>query len=145
MFWMSSSFDRKTASEHLLTAVVEALCEQGHTVHIIQKDTGGPQRKLPAQLEALGVTTQCIPFTTPQKSNLIARYLADIKYVFACRKHIRKQDGYGAVFMQSTNVAGFVMHMLKSRLPGIPVTYNVQDIFPYNAGFSGIRVETVCA
>lgn len=137
LFWMSISFDRRTPSEHLLTAMVEALYEQGHTVHIIQKNTNGPLPKLPAPLEALGVTTQCIPCTPPQKSNLIARYLADIKYVFACRKHVRKKDDYGAVFMQSTNVAGFVMHMLKHRLPGVPVTYNVQDIFPDNAGFSG--------
>ena len=137
LFWMSSSFDRKTASEHLLTAMVEALYDQGHSVHIIQKDTAGPLPKLPAALEALGVTTDCLAFTPPAKSNLIARYLADIKYVFACKKYIRKQDGYGAAFMQSTNVAGFVMGMLKKRLPGVPVTYNVQDIFPDNAGFSG--------
>lgn len=137
LFWMSSSFDRKSASEHLLSAMVEALCQQGHTVHIIQKDTNGPQPKLPASLEQMGVTTNCIPFAAPKKSNLIARYLADIKYVFACRKHIRKKDSYGAVFMQSTNVAGFAMHMLKNRLPGAPVTYNVQDIFPDNAGCSG--------
>ena len=137
LFWMSSSFDRKTASEHLLTAMVEALYEQGHTVHIIQKDTDGPLPRLPAVLENLGVTTHCVPFIAAQKSNLIARYLADIKYVWTCRKYIRKQDAYGAAFMQSTNVAGFVMHMLKHRLPGVPVTYNVQDIFPDNAGFSG--------
>ena len=136
LFWMSSSFDRKTASEHLLMAVVEALYEQGHTVHIIQKDTGGPLPKLPAKLERLGVTTQCIPFVAAQKRHLIARYLADIKYVCACRKYICK-DVYGAAFMQSTNVAGFVMYMLKHRLLGVPVTYNVQDIFPDNAGFSG--------
>lgn len=137
LFWMSGSFDRKTPSEHLLTAMVEALYEQGHTVHIIQKDANGPLPKLPVPLEALGVTTQCVPCNLPKKSNLIARYLADIKYVTTCKKYIRKQDGYDAVFMQSTNVAGFVMHMLKRRLPGVPVTYNVQDIFPDNAGFSG--------
>lgn len=120
-----------------MTAIVEALYEQGHTVHIIQKDTAGPQPKLPAALEALGVTTKCIPFEPAGKSNLIARYLADIKYVAACKKHICKQEGYGAVFMQSNNVAGFAVRMLKKRLPGVPVTYNVQDIFPDNAGCSG--------
>ena len=137
LFWMNGSFDRRTPSEHLLTAMVQALYEQGHTVHIIQKDTSGPLPQLPASLEALGVTGQCIPSPTPRKNNLIGRYLADIRYVLACRKHIRRQDGYGAAFMQSNNVAGFAMHLLKKRLPGIPVTFNVQDIFPYNAAFSG--------
>lgn len=137
LFWMSGSFDRRTPSEHLLTAMIEALHQKGHTVHILQKDTSGPLSQLPETLQKLGVTTTCVKVSPPKKSNFVARYLSDVGYVLACKKHIRKQDDYGAVFLQSTNVAGFAMGLLKNRLPGIPVTYNVQDIFPYNAVYSG--------
>ena len=137
LYWMSGSFDRRTPSEHLLTAIIEALYQKGHTVHILQKDTSGPLPQLPETLQKLGVTTTCVQVSLPKKSNFIARYLSDARYVMACKKHIRKRDGYGAVFLQSTNVAGFAMGLLKNRLPGIPVTYNVQDIFPYNAVYSG--------
>jgi len=137
LFWMSVGFDRRTPSEHLLTAMIEALYQKGHTVHILQKDTTGPLPKLPEALQRLGVRTTCIKMPLPKKSNFIARYFSDVRYVMACRKFIRKKDAYDAVFLQSTNVAGFATGLLKNRLPGAPVTYNVQDIFPYNAVYSG--------
>ena len=40
LMWMGGNFDRRTPSEHLLVAIVQALYAAGHTVHIIQKDTG---------------------------------------------------------------------------------------------------------
>lgn len=137
LFWLGVGFDRRTPSAHLLTAMIEALYKKGHSVHVIQKETGGQLPKLPSRLEELGVTTQCIPAALPKKSDFVARYLADVRYVYACKKHIKKQDEFDAIFMQSTNVAGFAIRMLKSRMPNATVTYNVQDIFPYNAAFSG--------
>ena len=141
LFWMSGSFDRRTPSEHLLTAMIEALYAKGHTVHIIQKDTGGPLAELPECLKALGVTTTCVPSSMPKKSNFIARYLADMKYVSKSAHYIKRQDSYEAVFMQSTNVAGFAIRALKSKTRNACITYNVQDIFPYNAAYSGSLVR----
>ena len=48
LFWLSGSFDRRGPSEHLLTDMVQALYKKGHTVHILQKNTNGPQDALPA-------------------------------------------------------------------------------------------------
>ena len=39
LFWLSIGLDRRTPSEHLLTAMIEALYKRGHTVHILHKDT----------------------------------------------------------------------------------------------------------
>lgn len=137
LFWMGGGFDRRTPSEHLLVAIVEMLYKQGHTVHTMQKNTGGPLPPLPKSLVDLGVTTEVISCRTPKKKNFIARYLTDVAYVCACRKRIRKTDGYDAVFVQSTNVAGAAVGMIRRRLGKVPITFNVQDIFPYNAAFSG--------
>lgn len=133
--WLFSGFDRHITSEHLLTAVIAALCDAGHSVHVIQKDTGGPLPSLPQSLSSYPVTTQAVPFKAADKGNLVARYLADLKYIQSCKKHIDKD--YDAVFIQSTTVGGFAVQAVRSRLKNAIVTFNVQDIFPYNAAFSG--------
>ena len=137
LMWMGGSFDRRTPSEHLLVAIVQALYANGHTVHIIQKDTGGSLPKLPESLVKLGVTTDCIPCQLAAKSNFIARYLVELKYVWKCKTIVRKYKEYDAVFNQSSNVAGFMAFVVKHTMPRARLTYNVQDIFPENAAYIG--------
>ncbi|MBR4710787.1 MAG: glycosyltransferase family 4 protein [Clostridia bacterium] len=135
LFWMFIGFDRHATSEHLLSAVIERLCEAGHTVHIIQKNSGGDLPAIPPRLSKYDVTTDVIPFQAVDKGNFIARYLTELKYVKACKKHITSD--YDAVFIQSTNVAGFAVRQIRKKLPNAIVTFNVQDIFPYNLAYSG--------
>ena len=135
LFWMFTGFDRHVTSEHLLSAVIEQLCVAGHSVHILQKDTDGDLPAIPKTLSGYDVTTDAIPFQAASKGNFVARYLAELKYIRACRKHICA--GYDAVFLQSNNAAGFAVRMLRRKLPKARLTFNVQDIFPYNAALSG--------
>lgn len=135
LFWMFIGFDRHATSEHLLSAVIEQLCKEGHTVHIIQKDTGGSRPPIPESLTGYPITTDVIPFEAAAKDKLIARYLVELKYINACKKYIT--PGYDAVFIQSNNVAGFAVKAIRRKLPQAIVTFNVQDVFPYNALFSG--------
>lgn len=137
LFWLSIGLDRRTPSEHLLTAIVQKLCEQGHCVHIIQKETGGQLPKIPEVLHDLPVTTECIHVRQAKKNNFIARYLVDVVYVLKCCSALRNCKDCGAVFNQSSNVAGLMVYALRCILPGRPVTFNVQDIFPENAVYSG--------
>lgn len=137
LMWMGGNFDRRTPSEHLLVAIVQALYADGHTVHIIQKDTGGPLPKLPSELVELGVTTDCIPCQLASKGNFVARYLVELRYVWKCRRLIKKYRDYDAVFNQSSNVAGFMAFVVKHNMPKARLTYNVQDIFPENAAYIG--------
>jgi len=132
---MFSGFDRHTTSEHLLSAVIEQLCIAGHSVHIIQKNTGGCFPSVPEKLAEYPVSTDAIPFKAADKGNFIARYLADLKYANACKKHI--SSGYDAVFIQSNNVEGFAARIVRNKMPEAILTLNIQDIFPYNAVFGG--------
>ena len=136
LFWMGGSFDRRTPSEHLLTAMVEAICAQGHQVHILQKNTAGDKPLLPACLKEIGVTTTAISCNQPAKSNFVARYLTDVAYVVKCQKWLKKHRDFDRVFLQSSNVAGFQTTVLKRCLPAAPAVFNVQDIFPENAAYS---------
>lgn len=135
LFWMFIGFDQHATSEHLLSAVIERLCEAGHSVHIIQKNTGGNLSSIPEKLQKYQVTTDVIPYQAADKGNFIARYLTEMKYINACKKHITSD--YDAVFIQSTNVAGFAVKAVRSKLPKAIVTFNIQDIFPYNLVYSG--------
>ena len=135
LFWMFIGFDQHATSEHLLYAVIERLCEAGHSVHIIQKNTGGSLPSIPLKLLKYDVTTNVIPYQKADKGNFIARYITELKYINACKRHIATD--YDAVFVQSTNVAGFAIKAIRKKLPKAIVTYNVQDIFPYNLAYSG--------
>ncbi len=135
LFWMFIGFDQHTTSEHLLSAVIERLCEAGHFVHIIQKNTGGNLCAIPEKLSKYDVTTDAIPCQVAAKENFIARYLTELKYIYACKKYITSD--YDAVFIQSTNVAGFAVKAVRNKLSKAIVTFNVQDIFPYNLVYSG--------
>lgn len=137
LMWMDGSFDRRTPSEHLLVAIVQALYANGHTVHIIQQNTGGPLDVLPKELVDLGVTTDCVPCQMAAKGNLTGRYLAGLGYIWRCRKAIWKHRDCEAVFNQSSNAAGVMAFMVKRLLPKARLTYNVQDIFPENAAYIG--------
>ncbi len=132
---MFIGFDQHATSEHLLSAVVEQLCKAGHSVHIIQKNTGGNLPAIPEKLKGFNITTDVIPFKAADKSNFVARYVAELHYINACKKHITSD--YDAVFIQSNNVAGFAVRAVRKSLPKAIVTFNVQDIFPYNAMYSG--------
>lgn len=137
LFWLSIGLDRRTPSEHLLTDMVEALYQQGHTVHVLQKNTNGPKEALPQRMLELGVETTRIDCTPPQKDNLAARFLADVKYVLQCVKWLKAHRNFDRIFMQSSNVAGIQTRILRHIQKGIPVIFNVQDIFPENAVYSG--------
>lgn len=135
LFWMFIGFDRHATSEHLLSAVIDRLCEAGNTVHIIQKNTGGNLPPIPEKLIRYNVTTDVIPYQAADKGNFIARYLTELKYINVCKNYITSD--YDAVFIQSTTVAGFAVRAIRKKLPKAVVTFNVQDIFPYNLSFSG--------
>jgi glycosyltransferase involved in cell wall biosynthesis len=135
LFWMFIGFDKQATSEHLLSAAIEQLCIVGHSVHIIQKNTGGPQPLIPEKLSKYSVTTDAIPFQAADKGNLIARYLTELKYIKSCKKYF--SSDYDAVFIQSTTVAGFAVRAVRKKMPKTKITFNVQDIFPYNAVFGG--------
>ena len=137
LFWMNIGFDTHTTSEHLLNAVIEQLAKSGHCVHVIQMLNGKSRPVLPQNLINLGVSTDGVFHKAPNKSNFVARYLSAINYYFKCRSVLKTHKDSDAVFIQSTNVAGIAVYLAKRYMKNAKITFNVQDIFPYNAMFSG--------
>ena len=135
LFLLTIGLDRHETSEHLLTAIIEQLCINGHSVHIIQKKTGGDLDPIPPKLSGYEITTDTIPFSPPSKNKFLSRYIVDIKYLLECKKRIKQE--YDAVFIQSNKTMGLAVKLIKGKLPGARITINVQDIFPYNAFYVG--------
>ena len=135
LFWLFIGLDRQETSEHLLVSVIEQLCRSGHEVYIIQKYTGGDLPSIPSRLSGYPVTTTTIPFEKAAKGNFIARYYKELIYISKCKKHFKQ--GYDAVFIQSNTVAGFAVKAVSKKLPKAKITFNVQDIFPYNLMYCG--------
>ncbi len=135
--WLSIGLDRRTPSEHLLTGIFSSLRKQGNIVHVLQKNTAGNLPPLNQEMIDLGIITTLVPCAQTRKNNLVFRYLSDLWYVARCVKHLRKLRDVDAVFLQSSNVAGFQVFLLRRLLPSVRITYNVQDIFPENAVYLG--------
>lgn len=135
LFWMFIGFDKHTTSEHLMTAIIEQLCKHGHSVHVIQKSTGGTLPPIPDSLSGYSVSTDVIFFQDADKRNFVARYLKEKQYINECKKFLKKD--FDAVFIQSTTVCGFAVRAVRKKIPNAIITFNVQDIFPYNAVYSG--------
>ena len=136
------SFDTQYSDYHIMRDIITGLLERGHDVTLIQKqylDT--PQ--YPQQFKKyLGNQLQVhnIRFEKKAKSDLKARYLADLMYYRqACR--LMKKDKPDKIFLQSNNTAFFTVFYAKHILK-CPILYNEQDIFPENAFFAGILSES---
>ena len=132
---MSTSFH--TTSRHLLIAILDELCQKGHSVTILKKQVNNETEDLPAELKDKNIKSISVPAKSSDKANLIARYFTDIKYIRACGKYLKSQH-YDAVFVQSSNVAGLLYRELEKKQSNAIKTFNVQDIFPENARFSGV-------
>lgn len=134
---MSTSF--QTTSRHLLIAILEQLVKDGNKITVIKKQYDSEKEDLPTELSNKDIEVISIPCAPPKKSNFIARYFNDIKYINKCKKQLKSE--FDAVFIQSSNVAGLVMKAVCKKYPNAIKTFNVQDAFPQNAGFSGLLSE----
>lgn len=108
------SFDTQYSDYHIMRDIVLGLLERGHEVNLIQKqylDT--PQ--YPQQFEKYlkgQLQVQNIRFEKKAKTDLKARYLADLSYYKqACT--LMKKDKPNKIFLQSNNTAFFTVFYAK--------------------------------
>lgn len=135
------SFDTQYSDYHIMRDIIVGLLERGHEVNLIQKQYMDTPRYPDAFKMYLGsqLQVQNIRFEKKAKSNLKARYLADLSYYRqAC--HLLRKSKPDKIFLQSNNTAFFTVFYAKHVLK-CPLLYNEQDVFPENAFFAGILSE----
>lgn len=128
--WSGSSFESSYASYHLMEEIILAMLDSGHTVYLIQmkrSDGALPDRlKMNEHLHVIN-----IPWINLEKTNFIKRYIRQIEYYRESAKKLKEIPNLKAVFVQSNNVA--IIPIRAAKKLGVPVLYNVQDIFPIDA------------
>lgn len=132
------SFDTQYSDYHLMRDIIVGMLERGNEVNLIQKQyLEAP--KYPKQFDKYldnQLSVQNIQFKKQEKSDLKARYIADLCYYRKACLLMRKNKP-DKIFLQSNNTAFFTIFYAKHILK-IPILYNEQDIFPENALFAGI-------
>ena len=137
LFEMTSSFSNPSTSGHLMEAIIVRLAEQGHDVHVLQMLKPDDDLILPDTLKEYNIKTDGVRVKPQKKNNYVARYLYALKHCYLYKRILIEQNDADAIFIQSTNAAGLTVWMARRYLKKAVVTFNVQDIFPYNLMYSG--------
>ena len=131
LFVLSLGFDRPGPSIHLLTALLSALARRGHTLTVVQHNTGGPGPELPKELADAGVAARTIFLPAPRKDNFALRYLNRKKYARAAAHQMA--GAYDLIYIHSCQNLNDFVRAARKRCPGAKLVLNVQDVFPQNA------------
>lgn len=147
LFIMNNSFSTSSTSEHLMKAVIERLAESGNHVHVLQMLKPGDTLTFPESLlkytteeknNSKGfITTEGVQIRPQKKTSFALRYLHAVRHFLLYGKLLRIHKDARVVFVQSTNVAGVAIWLVRRYIKEAAITYNVQDIMPYNLAFSG--------
>ena len=135
------SFDTQYSDYHIMRDMILGLLSKGHTVELIQKqyfETPNYPEAFHRYLDKQLIIHN-IRFEKKAKSNLKARYVADIAYYRQACRMLKKMKP-DRIFLQSNNTAFYTVFYAKHILK-CPLVYNEQDIFPENAYFAGILSE----
>ncbi len=139
ILFLASSLRVPNPSWHLMKALMEDVLDAGIEIHAIQRHRSDatmppfPDSILNHKNFSYTEVT-CKPIN---KKKFVKRYLEAMGYSWKLRKHIRKNNDYDAIFMQSSINSFYTMcyarHFAKKR----PVIFNSQDMFPGSAIANG--------
>lgn len=128
---MSGGFDTYGPSRHLYHALIQDFLDDGHTVHLIESHSSGKDSDMPEDLLKYSrITYETININTVPKKAFAKRYLTGLKYVWRCRKPLKKtKNNFDIVLVQSCPWAPFMLPLVKRKTKS-PVVWNIQDMFP---------------
>lgn len=131
--WSSGNFEKNYSSFHLMKDIIKALLESEDEVWLIQRQFS--DGSIPADLENERLHVVNIKRKEQKKSNYFGRLFEPMMFYKKTFKFVKSIKSLDAIFVQSTNLAYFPNKYGKKLK--IPVTFNVQDIFPENTAYLG--------
>lgn len=101
---------------------------------MIVRNRGGEEPNVSAELQGYSNFHCDIIYDSKlEKGALVKRYIEDIRYAYRCQKLYKQYIDTEVVFLQSNTSPIFAIHLLKKTLKA-PILFNVQNIFPIDAG-----------
>lgn len=138
LFILSSGFDKPNPSYHLMKAVIEDTLAAGINAHMVSPHTTGENDDVPREfIKYKGFTYNIVIRKSSGKKTFTKRYIKGILYSLRTLKHTMKQRDADVVFVQSCPYAVFPV-LLAKLFVNKPVVYNIQDMFPGSAIYSGV-------
>ena len=133
LFWLNIGFDRHGPSVHLLKGILQECLAAGHEVVVVALNTGGSDPDIPPELErSERLVFEVVHRDQGSKGAFAKRYIDYLLYYRETRKLLKKHRDADAVFLQSCYYPLQPIRMAH-RL-NMPVLFNVQNIFPIDAG-----------
>lgn len=134
LFVLYIGFDKHGPSVHLLKGIIDNCLKRGHSVRIIARNRGGSDPDVPTELQDYeNIHFDVVQDTILEKGALVKRYMEDVRYAYRCQKIYKQYKDTDAVFLQSNSSPLFPLKLLKRTLKA-PILFNVQNIFPIDAG-----------
>lgn len=139
ILFLASSLRVPNPSWHLMKALMEDVLDAGIEIHAVQRYRS--DATMPAFPDSIlnhkNFTYSEVPCKPIDKKKFVKRYLEAVGYSWKLRKHIRKNNDYDMIFMQSSINSFYTLcyarHFAKKR----PLIFNSQDMFPGSAIANG--------
>ncbi len=139
VLFLASTLRRPNPSWHLMKALMEDLLTVGIKIHAVQRTYVNAD--MPAFPDTIlhheNFSYSEVACKPVNKKKFVKRYLEAAWYSWRLRKHIRKNNDYDMIFIQSSVTSFFTLcyarHFAKKR----PVIFNSQDMFPGSAIANG--------
>lgn len=139
ILFLASTFRKQNPSWHLMKALMEDVLAAGISIHAVQRTYENPQ--MPPFPDTIlnheNFSYSEVLCEAVDKKAFVKRYLESMGYAWKMRKHIRRNNDYDMIFLQSSITSFFTLcyarHFAKKR----PVIFNSQDMFPGSAIANG--------
>ncbi len=137
LFVLSIGLNRPGPSVHLIKDMISATRQTGAEIVCIQRCISDADCKAPEEFENdIGISFINVMDRDTKNSNFVLRYLGDIRYALRLKKYYKQHKDASSAFIQSNRTGCFFTSPIK-RTIGCKIVFNVQDIFPLNAHYSG--------
>ncbi|MEG0409103.1 MAG: glycosyltransferase family 4 protein [Bacilli bacterium] len=131
LYITAEGFDTPNPNNQMAEVMINEFLNNEHLVHLIQSHRKGINEDIPNSLKnRKGFVVDTIFRKDIVKTNLIKRYLNDIKYAFSCIKYWKKNKEADVVYLQSNPTIVFTILLLKLFLKKVPIVYSIYDVFP---------------
>lgn len=139
ILFLVSTLRRPNPSWHLMKALMEDVLDAGIKIHAVQRlysETGFPPFP-DSILNHENFTYSEEPCKPIEKKKFVKRYLEAMLFSLKLGKHIRKNNDYDMVFMQSSINSFYTICVARHYAKKRPVIFNNQDMFPGSAIANG--------
>jgi len=139
LYITAEGFDTPNPNNQMAEVMIRVFLHNGHSVHLIQSHRKGFNPDIPKSLENEPyLTIDTITRKVVDKTNIIKRYLNDVKYAFSARKRWKNINDADVIYLQSNPTILYPMFLLRIFKRKVPIVYSIYDVFPGHAYDIGV-------